>query len=80
MSVLAIDPLEDLYTLRQAAKKLGFPSRDALRMYLVRHPGLVEDRFRRIGSSFKRLLTESEVLRLRAMVVKNEITRTPKHK
>ena len=79
MSVLAIEPLEDLFTLREAARKLGFPSRDALRMFIVRHPGLVEDRFRRIGRSWKRLLTESEVRRLRDTVVKSEVTRTPPH-
>jgi hypothetical protein len=68
---LMAEPLEDLYTLKQAAKKLAFPSADALRMYLSRRPGLVEDRYRRVGRSWERLLTESEIRKLYAMVVKS---------
>jgi len=69
VSVLAIEPLEDLYSLKQAARKLGFPSPDALRMYLARHPGVVEDRYRRAGRKTERLLTDSEVRRLLGEVV-----------
>lgn len=71
MSVLAIEPLEDLFTLKQAAAKLAFPSADALRMYLARRPGLVGERYRRVGRSWERLLTESEIRKLRAQVVKS---------
>mgnify|MGYP001578522762 CR=1 FL=1 len=67
--MLAIEPLEDLYSLKQAARKLGFPSADALRMYLARHPGLVEDRYRRAGRKTERLLSDSEVRRILADIV-----------
>lgn len=70
MSVLAIEPLEDLYPLKQAARKCGFPSADALRMYLVRHPEIaVEDRYRRAGRKTERLLSDSEIRRILAEVV-----------
>lgn len=69
MSVLLDEPLEDLYSLKHAARKLGFPSPDALRMYLARHPGLVEDRYRRAGRKTERLLSESEIRSIRADIV-----------
>ena len=62
-------PLEDLYTMKDAARKLAFPSPNALRMFLFRRPGLAERRYRGLGRRRHRLLTDSEVRRVLAMAV-----------
>lgn len=65
----AIAEIERHYTLEQAAEVLGFPSPDALRMYLRRRPGLVVERYRRAGRLSVRLLTETEVRHLIALLI-----------
>lgn len=78
MSVLiAAPPPEQFYTLQQAAEKYLFPSAHALRMYLVRHPEIVPVRYRtvnkRYGKGNERVLTESDMARLRAAIFKEPV-------
>jgi hypothetical protein len=69
VAVTDIDPLEPLYTLREAARMVGLNGRrngQALRMWIKRNPGFSAMRYRDDGA---RVLTHSEVLAIRARKV-----------
>ena len=63
-------PIEPLYPLRVAAELIPMSSVVALYSYLQTRKDQFPPRYRRARRGYMRLLTESEVLRIRADVVK----------
>jgi hypothetical protein len=68
-----IDPL---YALPVAAEMVPFSSLAALNIWLSRHKADYPPRYRRLGHREIRLLSESEILRIRDSVVTNTSRRT----
>lgn len=62
--------LEPLYTLKVAAELIPWRNPDALRKWLQRHPEFPARYQPRTRTCWLRMLTESECLRIREMVVK----------
>jgi hypothetical protein len=61
--------IEPLYTLAVAAELIPFPSTTALSQFLFRHKNKFEARYRRTRWYEVRLLTESDILRIREMTL-----------
>ena len=62
--------MEPLFTLQAAAELIPFPSVDALRGYLSKHPDAADKRYRRVRRGYVRLLSEAECQRIRDAVVR----------
>lgn len=61
--------VEMLYTLETAAELIPFPNKAALTQWLCQHPDVVEKRYRKAGRRCYRMLLESEILKIRNMLV-----------
>lgn len=71
--------LEPLYTLRVAAEMIPYPGVRPLRDWLYRHRHLFPRRYQRVGFRTLRLLSLSELVAIRAMVVKEIAPSTQRH-
>ena len=67
----ATQPLEAMYALRVAAEMIPMPSVHALYQFLFKHRDEFPGRYRRTGWYEVRLLTESEIVRIREMTIHN---------
>jgi len=68
-SLEAPDGLEKMYVLKVAAEMIPMPSVQALYSFLTKHKEEFPRRYRRTGWYEVRLLTESEILRIREITI-----------